>query len=134
LETHDLLLFLAFAGAAILAPGMLVQRLFRHEIDPALVVPLGGAFCAAAFWLSLWTGLGWLFPVLLAALVAAGLLLGGGPWGIVSGPSLRGAVPPALALFAVLAVAQYPWNRTDPATGEFMLDPLVTFDSPSTWG
>ena len=129
METHDLLLFLAFAGAAVLAPGVLAQRLFRLEIDPALVVPLGTAFCAAACWLSLWTGLGLLFPLLLAALAAAGLLLGSGPWRVASGPPMRGAVLPAVALVAVLAVAQYPWNRTDPATGEFMLDPLVTFDS-----
>jgi len=129
LETLDLLLFLAFAGAAVLAPGVLAQRLFRVEIDPALVVPIGTAYCAAACWLSLWTGLGLLFPLLLAALAAAGLLLGGGPWRVASGPPLRGAVLPAVALVAVLAVAQYSWNRTDPATGEFMLDPLVTFDS-----
>ena len=129
METLDLLLFLAFAGAAVLAPGVLAQRLFRVEIDPALVVPIGTAYCAAACWLSLWTGLGLLFPLLLAALAAAGLLLGGGPWRVASGPPLRGAVLPAVALVAVLAVAQYSWNRTDPATGEFMLDPLVTFDS-----
>ena len=129
METLDLLLFLAFAGAAVLAPGVLAQRLFRLEIDPALVVPIGTAYCAAACWLSLWTGLGLLFPLLLAALAAAGLLLGGGPWRVASGPPLRGAVLPAVALVAVLAVAQYSWNRTDPATGEFMLDPLVTFDS-----
>jgi hypothetical protein len=129
LETHDLLLFLAFAGAAILAPGVLAQRLFRLEVEPGIVIPLGTAFCAAAFWLSLWTGLGLLFPILLAALAAAALLIGSGPWRLASGPPLRGALLPALALFAVLGIAQYPWNRTDRATGEFMLDPLVTFDS-----
>jgi hypothetical protein len=129
LETHDLLSFLAFAAATVLLPGTLVQRLFRLEIEPSLVVPLGTAFCASAFWLSLWTGVSALFPLLVAALAAAGLLLGSGPWRLASGPSLRGAVPPALALALVLAVAQYPWNRLDSTTGEFMLDPLVTFDS-----
>ncbi len=29
---------------------------------------------------------------------------------------------------ALLAATQYPWNRLD-ASGDFLLDPLVTFDS-----
>jgi len=129
LETLDLLLFLVFAGMAILLPGIALQRLLRAPIDPALVVPLGTAFCASAYWLSLRSGLPAVFPLVLAALVLAALVVGRGPLLLASGPSLRGAVAPALALVAVLSVTQYPWNRADSATGEFMLDPLVTFDS-----
>ena len=37
--------------------------------------------------------------------------------------------PSVLALVGLLALTQYSWNRIDPATGDFLLDPLVTFDS-----
>ena len=36
-------------------------------VDPALVVPLGTAAAAGAYWLSLVAGWPWLFPVLIAA-------------------------------------------------------------------
>ena len=129
METLDLLLFFAFAAVAVLLPGIALQRLLRVEIDSALVVPLGTAFCAAAYWLSLRTGVPALFPLLLAALVAAAWLTGRVPIVLAPGPPLRGALAPALGLLALLATTQYPWNRVDSATGEFMLDPLVTFDS-----
>lgn len=129
METLDLSLFLAFAAAAVLLPGAAVQRLFRVEIDPSLVVPLGTACCAASYWLSLRAGVPALFPTALAAIPLGAWLLGRGPLGFAPGPPLRGALAPALGLVALLAVTQYPWNRVDSATGEFMLDPLVTFDS-----
>jgi hypothetical protein len=129
LETLDLLLFFAFAAVAVLLPGIALQRLLRVEIDPALVVPLGTAFCAGAYWLSLRTGVPALFPILLSALVAAAWLTARVPLVLAPGPPLRGALAPALGLVALLAIAQYPFNRVDAATGEFMLDPLVTFDS-----
>jgi hypothetical protein len=36
---------------------------------------------------------------------------------------------PALALVALLAATEYPWNRIEASTGEFLLDPLVTYDT-----
>jgi hypothetical protein len=129
LETLDLLLFLTFAALAIVVPGLAFQRALRLDLDPALVLPIGTAVCAASFWLSIRTGIALLFPVALATTVVAALLFGRGPLRLVPGPPLRGAMAPALGLLALLAVTQYPWNRVDPATGEFMLDPLVTSDS-----
>ena len=129
METLDLPLFVAFAAAAVLLPGAALQRLFRVEIDPSLVVPLGTACCAASYWLSLRAGAPALFPTALAGILLGAWLLGRGPLGFAPGPPLRGALAPALALVALLAVTQYSWNRVDSATGEFMLDPLVTFDS-----
>ena len=129
METLDLFLFVAFAAAAVLLPGAALQRLFRVQIDPSLVVPLGTACCAASYWLSLRTGVPALFPTALAAILLGAWLFGRGPLGFAPGPPLRGALAPALGLVALLAVTQYPWNRVDSATGEFMLDPLVTFDS-----
>src|SRR5262249_17840968 len=40
----------------------------------------------------------------------------------------RGALVPALALVALLAVTAYPWNRVS-SSGEFLLDPLVPYDT-----
>src|SRR4029453_8488139 len=116
LETLDLLLFFAFAAVAILLPGTALQRLLRVEIDSALVVPLGTAFCAGAYWLSLRTGVPALFPLLLAVLVATAWLTSRVPLVRAPGPPLRGALAPALGLWAVLGGAQYPLNRVDHAT------------------
>ena len=129
MATSDLSLFLLFAALGIALPGIALQRAFRLPLDPALVVPLGTAFCAVAFWLSLRTGVASVFPAAVAALVAAALHVGRGPIERADGPRLRGALPPALGLVALLAVTQYPWNRVDSGTGEFLLDPLVTSDS-----
>ena len=41
---------------------------------------------------------------------------------------MRGALPPFLAVAAFLALTQYGGNRLD-TSGDFLLDPLVTFDS-----
>ena len=110
-------------------PGLALQRLARTPLDPALVVPLGTAFCAFAFWLSLLAAVPAVFPGGLVLLLAGAWLFGRGPLERAAGPSLRGALPAGLALVALLAVAQYPWNRLDAGTGDFLLDPLVTFDS-----
>ena len=121
-----LLAYLLFAGVAILGPGVALQRLCRAPVDPALVLPLGTAACAGLFWLSLVAGVPELFPagILLLDLTLAG----GGPWRRSDGPSLRGAVAPFLAVVAVLALTQYPWNRRGPS-GDFVLDPLVPYDA-----
>ena len=112
--------FAVFAAATILGPGVVLQRLFRVRWDPALVAPLGLAFCAAGYWLGLVSGAPWVLPVL-AVLLDVQLLrprLRGRP---AEGPSLRGAVPPALLLLLLLALARYPVNRVGPS-GDFLLD------------
>jgi hypothetical protein len=129
----DLLAWLLFVSAAIALPGAALQRLARTPTDPALVLPLGTACCAGTYWLSLVSGRPWLFPALLLPLGTAFLLLPRAACAAEAGParsapSLRGALPPFLALVALLAVTQYPWNRTGPS-GDFLLDPVVTFDS-----
>ncbi len=116
-----------FAGVALVVPGVALQRLARVRVDPALVLPLGGAFTAGAYWASLARGLPWLFPAALAA-VALGLAFPRAPWRRAPGPSLRGALLPLAAVVALLALTHYGWNRVGPS-GDFLLDPLVTFDS-----
>jgi hypothetical protein len=122
-----LLLWAAFAAAALVLPGLAIQRLARAPVDPALVLPLGAAYCAGTYWASLALGAAWLFPVALL-LATAGVLLPRGPWRRAQGPSLRGALPPLAAVVALLALTHYGWNRVGPS-GDFLLDPLVTFDS-----
>jgi hypothetical protein len=119
--------WLAFAALAVGAPGVVLQRLARLPVDPALVIPLGATFCAGTYWLSLASGQTWIFPVGVAVALAA-FVLPLGPWQWAAGPSWRGALPPFLALLALLAATQYRWNRLGP-TGDFLLDPLVPFDS-----
>jgi hypothetical protein len=119
--------YAAFAILALVGPGLAAHRLAGVAVDPALVLPLGTAACAAAYWLSLVLGLPWLFPALVVA-ADLGLLLRRRPWTWASGPSLRGAAAPFLAIVALLAATQYRWNRLD-ASGEFLLDPVVPFDT-----
>jgi hypothetical protein len=116
-----------FALAGLVLPGMALQRLARVPLDPAVVLPLGTAFCAGSYWVALVCGQPWVF-LLLSALAAASLALPGLPWDRASGPSVRGALPALLVLVALLAVTQYRWNRVG-ANGDFLLDPLVPFDS-----
>ncbi len=123
----SLLAYLLFASIAVLLPGITVQRLLRLPIEPALVIPAGTALCAGAYWLALAAGSPWLVPAGLVMLAGAALARGG-PWRLAAGPSLRGAVPPVLALLVLLAVAQFRFNRLGPE-GDFELDPLVTSDS-----
>lgn len=120
--------FLAFALLALVLPGVALQRLLRTPVEPALVLPLGFLWCAGSHWLALAADTPWLAPALLAACLFGGFVLARTPWRRTPGPSLRGALPPFLALVALLAFAQYRFNRPD-AEGGFVLDPLVTADS-----
>ncbi len=135
-----LLSYLLFVAVAVLVPGVAVQRALRLRVEAALVIPLGGACCAGAYWLALLLGRPWLFPALLA-LPLLGLLrpVARQPrvvpsLGVEGRARLRalaaphGALLPALGLLALLAVAQFPFNRLA-ANGDFVLDPLVPFDS-----
>jgi hypothetical protein len=119
--------YAAFLLIALVGPGIGSQRLFGVAVDPALILPLGIAFTAGAYWLSLVTNLPWLFPIAVLAADAVLVFCRGG--GRAPGPSLRGAVAPAAALVALLAATQYPWNRIS-AGGEFLLDgSLVPYDT-----
>lgn len=119
--------FVLFALVALVGPGIAVQRLLRLRVDPALVLPIGYAFAAAAGALSLGSGRPALFGALVAALDLA-LLLPLGPWTRAPGPSLRGALP-ALAVFgAFLALTQFPMNRRLPS-GDFAMDSLERVDT-----
>jgi hypothetical protein len=120
-----LLLYLSFAAGAIAGPGIAVQRLLSLPVDAALVLPLGIAVVAGGYWLSLVTGVPWLFPALVLAL---DLSLLRGRWRRAAGPSLRGAALPFAAIVLLFAATQYPWNRVS-GTGEFLLDPLVPYDT-----
>ena len=119
--------YLLFALAAIVGPGIGAQRILRLAVDPALVVPLGMAATAGAYWLAAATGVPLFFLAPLAALDAAAVLRPAAAR-MAAGPRLAGAWAPAAALVAVLALTQYPWNRLA-ASGELLLDPLVPFDS-----
>jgi hypothetical protein len=78
------------------------------------------------YWVSLVSGISWVFPGILV-LLWAGLVWRG--WdGSATGPSIRGALGPVVILIALLAVTQYPWNRRAP-DGAFLLDPLVPSDT-----
>ncbi|MBN2371562.1 MAG: hypothetical protein JXO72_13860 [Vicinamibacteria bacterium] len=119
--------YLIFALFAIFGPGLAVQRLLRLRLDHALVIPLGLVLCAASYWISVVTAAPWLFiaPILL---IDVALLLPLGPWRLVAGPSLKGAVPPFLALVVVLCVTQFPMNRMN-RDGSFRLDPSEAVDA-----
>src|SRR2546428_6232937 len=119
--------YAAFLLIALVGPGASVQRLLGAAVDPALVLPLGIAFTAGAYWLSLVTGLPWLFPIAVIAVDAVLAWRRGG--GRAEGPSLRGAVAPAAALIALLAVTQYPWNRVSAGGGVLLDGSLVPSDT-----
>src|SRR6266446_4988123 len=107
-STPALAASLAFAGLALVGPGLALQRLFRVRVDPCLVLPLGTAACAGIFWLSLVLDQALVFPagillldlVLLARLGPRTPWEQWGPWRQADVPSLRGALPPFLALVA----------------------------------
>ena len=108
-----------FALFAIVAPGLAIQRLARVRWDPALVLPLGLAWCAFAYALALVSGL----PLAFAALTAPALVVLAWPgrFARADGPSLRGAAPAIGLLVVLFALTQYAVNRVDRA-GEFRLD------------
>jgi hypothetical protein len=112
--------FALFAAVAIAGPGVALQRLLRVRWDPAVVLPLGLVFCAAAYAVGLVVGAPWLLPALAVPL---DLLLmrprfRGRP---AEGPSLRGAVFPVALLVLLLAATQYRVNR-EGSNGDFLLD------------
>jgi hypothetical protein len=119
--------YAAFALVAIAGPGVALQRLAGVAIDPALVLPLGIAATAGAYWLSLVLNVPWLYPVLVGGLLVA-LFVSRGPWTVADGPPFRGAIAPAVATIALLAATQYGGNRAA-ASGEFLLDNLVPYDT-----
>ena len=112
--------FVLFVLLAIVAPGAGLQRWARLRVDPVLVLPVGGALAALAYWLSLASGWPWLFPLALAA-ASAGLLV---RRTCPVDPGLPRSLAPAIAaLVALLAATQYRWNRPAP-DGGFLLDPM----------
>jgi hypothetical protein len=125
----ETLRYLTFAAVALLGPGVALQRLARVRLEPALVLPIGAVLTATAYWLSLVTG----HPAIFPALIALGNLplLLRRPLAAAEpdpGPDLRHALPAIGVTVLLLAVTQYPLNRVA-ATGEFLLDPVVTFDT-----
>jgi hypothetical protein len=121
------LLYLAFAAFTLVGPGIALQRLLRLRIDPALVLPIGFAFGAAASWASLALGLSWILP-LLVLVGNVGLVWPRTAWRLAEGPRIRGAIPAFLVVGLVLAVTQYPMNRRT-AEGDFLLDDLERVDT-----
>jgi hypothetical protein len=119
--------YAAFAILAVGGPGLALQRLARVAPDPALVIPLGMAAAAGAWWLSSATAEPWVFVAVIGLLDLAALFPRR-PLRASAGPPLSGAVPPAIAAVVVLAFTQYPWNRVA-ESGEFLLDPLVPYDT-----
>lgn len=119
--------YAVFALFAIAGPGLGAQRLARVAPDWALVLPLGTAAAAGAYWVSVATGGPWVFVVLIAALDLAALVPRPS-FRPAPGPALKGALPSAAAVVLLLAATQYPWNRLA-ASGDFLLDPLVPYDT-----
>jgi hypothetical protein len=112
--------YLLFSVLCIGLPGLGLQRLARVSPEPALVMPLGLAYCALSYWLSLVAGVPLLFPLLVGA-AGALLVLPPRRWRWAPGPDVRGALLPLALLVALFSVTQYRTNRVD-STGEFLLD------------
>lgn len=112
--------YLAFVLAAVVAPGVALQRVLRVRLDPALVAPLGLVLCATAYGASLRLALAWLFPALVL-LFDLGLLLPRGAWRCAEGPAVKGALPAFAAALLLFALTQFPFNRVL-ADGDFLLD------------
>jgi hypothetical protein len=118
--------YAAFTAAAVVLPGVAWQRALRVPVDLSLVIPLGLASCAGAYWLALVAGHPWLFVAVLAVLVAAAARPS--PWRWAEGPSWRGAMAPFAVIVLFLAATQYRGNRFD-SDGAFLLDPFVASDT-----
>ena len=119
--------YAVFALLAVMGPGVALQWAVRLAADPALVIPLGLAFAAGAYWLSLVSGIPALFPLLVAVVCVAGLLRRPRA-SAFEGTGLRDAAAPIAVTVALLALTQYGGNRTAPS-GEFLLDNLVPYDT-----
>lgn len=119
--------YAAFAFFAIVGPGVTIQRMAGVPTDRALVLPLGLAATAAAYWLSLITGVSWVYPALIVATWIPAFAARRPP-AAADGPPLRGAVPAIAATVVFLAATQYGGNRVT-ASGEFLLDNLVPYDT-----
>jgi len=117
--------YLAFALLAVVGPGIALQRLLRLPVDPALVLPGGLAFSAAAYAAALVSGQGWLYPGLV---LAVDLTLLRGVWRRAEGPSLAGALPALGCVVAFLALAQYGENRPLP-DDSFSYDAVLPDDA-----
>ncbi|MBI3932960.1 MAG: hypothetical protein HY317_06060 [Acidobacteria bacterium] len=129
------LAYLTFVLLAVVGPGVALLRLARVRIDTALVLPMGLAACAGAYWLALVLGAAWLFPALALGLDLT-LLVGPRPRRLAGGPSLRGALPALAAAVVVFALAEFPLNRKD-ARGAYVFDNVVpedlTFHAALAW-
>ena len=126
-STHSALAYGLFLLVAVAVPGLAIQRGLARAVDPALVLPLGLAACAGAYAASLVTGQPWLFPALILA-ASLLLLLPRGRWRRVPGPSVRGALPPFLAVVLALAASEYGQNRLD-KEGAFVADSVLADDA-----
>ena len=127
-----LLSALFFVLAALVGPGLGLQRALRLRPDPALVLPLGLLACAGLYAASLALALPSVFlaGILLANALNLLPLLGLRPRVEEQGerlPSLRGALWPWLAFVALLVPTQFPWNRAA-TDGAFLLDPIAPYD------
>jgi len=89
LSLHALSAFLLFAALAIVLPGVALQRLFRVRVEPAVVLPLGTAFCAGAYWLSLVLDRPWLFPTLVVLAIAPWIAPTPGRLGVARTPRTK---------------------------------------------
>ena len=115
----------AFAVVAVVLPGIALQRLQRLRADPALVLPLGLAFCALAYWLSLIASAAWLFVVLVLALDVT-LLWTRFAWS--DGPPVRGALWPFAMVVALFALTVYRHDQLD-AEGAFLASGALPDDA-----
>ena len=124
---RDALVYGVFALAALVAPGVAIQRSLGIAIDPALVLPLGTALTAGTYWLSLVAGRPALYPLLLAA-AGASLVVDRRRWRLAEGPSLRGAIPALVAVTLFLAASEYRFGRVA-ADGGLLADPVESIDT-----
>jgi hypothetical protein len=120
--------FSAFTGAAVVGPGIAFFRAAGVRLEPALVLPIGGALAALAYWVALAGGHPAGFLGLVLLLNAPLLLRRPRAGSETAEPSLRGALPAIATTLLFLAFTQYLQNRQLPS-GEFALDPLVTSDT-----
>ena len=87
----------------------------RVAVDPALVLPLGTAAAAGAYWLALVTGLALALPASSSWPARRRRRPPAGPLAAGGRPPLRGALARRWRPWSpLLALTQYPWNRVGP--------------------